>query len=99
MVDIGATELFTQRFVNMTVELSHAESYVHELSIQRCIATNALHELGLSYQEISDLYTQRGVAISRARVQQLVERGAARERLKAEMNGKMSGKRKDTIPQ
>lgn len=97
MKDPVYAEQLALQFVQLTVELSHVESYSHEISTGRSVVVHKLHNMGMSLEEISDLLSQRGVTISRSRVQQLAERGAARMRLKADMNATVSRNQQDKV--
>ena len=86
------------QFVQLTVELAHVESYSHELSVNRAIVAHNLHSMGMSFEEISDLFSQRGATISPPRVKQLAERGAARLRLKEKTHAAVSRNQQDSVP-
>jgi hypothetical protein len=70
-----------QQFVGLTGELSSAESYVQELSMERARIVLDIHRQGLSYGDISDELARVGLGLTRGRIQQLCEKAEARERV------------------
>lgn len=82
------TDDMVRRFVELTQQLSHVESYSHELSVERGKVTAELFHGGLSFQDISKRYNACGISISADRVEQLVSKADARSRVVARVNGR-----------